>query len=422
MKKALTILFACSTLVLSAQWVSVRHDSDNIFDEGYFINEDTGYAIGEEYSTGTQALILRTLDGGVTWDTTFFPSGYGMGCISIPTSLVGYAGGRDCVINKTVDGGNTWNPAPNFPVSLNDLYDFHFISADTGFVIDVGGVIWKTTDGANTWNIVYSPGQWLNQLGFPNEGNMQFVNDTLAYAALGENGLIAKSLDGGNSWTSISTGDTTIHINAIYMINADTGVAVGRHGKYVRTTNGGSSWSPVAQIPNTLCYLMDILFFNDSVGYMIGGNDYYNWPPSPVKYGLIYATSDGGVTWTLTDSLNRGWLTALHKVSDSVAYCFGWDGRVLRISNPVQYLGVDEPSTALGISVFPNPATSILNVQVTTQEICTFRLYDCLGRTARELEFESSTVISIENLPQGIYYWEVRSSGKFQAGGKTVKQ
>jgi len=206
------------------------------------------------------------------------------------------------------------------------------------------------------------------------------------------------------------------------MINADTGVAVGRQGKYVRTTDGGATCSNVMQVQNAICYLMDVIFFNDSVGYMVGGRDSYNWPPSPVNYGLIYASTDGGLSWTLTDSLDRGWLTALHKVNDSVAFCFGWDGRVLKISNPNQYVGAGEPTESVDVSVYPNPVSTMLVVRCSNQEIYSLRIYDCFGRIVRESEFQSTAVVPVEYLPSGIYYWDVISKDKLCSRGKFLKQ
>jgi photosystem II stability/assembly factor-like uncharacterized protein len=421
MKNAFTILLVFISISVTAQWIPIRHDSDYMFSEVYFINEDTGFVVGEPSLSSLDQLVLRTHDGGVTWDTTFFSFLYGMTGLSFPTPLVGYTGGRDCDLIKTIDGGNTWNSCPSFPVSFDDLFDLYFINADTGFTLDVGGVIWRTNDGATTWNVVYTPGQWFNQLGFPNEGNMQFLNDTLAYAALGENGLIVKTIDGGATWTDVSVGDTTIHVNAIYMINADTGVAVGRNGKFTRTINGGTTWSPVAQIGNSYCDLMDITFFNDSVGFAIGGNDYYSWPQASNDFGLIYETSDGGITWALNDSLNRHWLTAMHKVNDTVGYCVGFDGRILKISGQGLLLGTHEPAKTEYV-VYPNPTSGVLNIDNRSSENGIFILYDNLGRPVREITIEQSSTIDVSTLPNGIYFWNVISEGKKQSSGKIIKQ
>lgn len=97
-----------------------------------------------------QNKIIRSVDGGNSWDTTcvlnctgsFTPE-----ALYFPNSLVGFAVGEGeyCNMMKTVDGGLTWNAiSANTASPLHGLY---FSDADNGMIFGAGGVAAKTTTG-----------------------------------------------------------------------------------------------------------------------------------------------------------------------------------------------------------------------------------------------------------------------------------
>jgi hypothetical protein len=63
--------------------------------------------------------------------------------------------------------------------------------------------------------------------------------------AVGDDGLILKTLDGGETWVLQATG-TTNRLNSICFADPHRGVAVGDHLTLLTTTNGGFSWRPVS--------------------------------------------------------------------------------------------------------------------------------------------------------------------------------
>lgn len=135
-------------------------------------------------------VILRTLDGGTTWDTTFLPAS--LDALFFLDAETGWTAGADGAIYHTSDGGTTWNRQQT-PTGLF-LRDIHFVDTNNGWV--VGGAydhgIWRTTDGGATWK-------------------EQVVN---------------------------TSGD----IMALWFHDAGNGWAVGREGELLRTTRGGESW------------------------------------------------------------------------------------------------------------------------------------------------------------------------------------
>ena len=70
----------------------------------------------------------------------------------------------------------------------------------------------------------------------------------------------------------------------IHCINEDTVIAVGNNGYIIRTTNGGSYWDSIYSTTNNTLY--KVTFVNDSIGYICGTN------------GTVLKTENCGLNWT----------------------------------------------------------------------------------------------------------------------------
>lgn len=73
------------------------------------------------------------------------------------------------------------------------------------------------------------------------------------------------------------------------------------------------------------------------------------------------------------------------------------------------------------ICVYPNPGSDKLNV-VSPIENCIIRLYNLQGQLIKACPFDFATEISTENLPSGIYLWEIWNGSQKGANGKWVKE
>src|SRR3990172_6550568 len=167
--------------------------------------------------------------------------------------------------------------------TLNDIFIFDSITAIA--VGDLGTVI-KTTDGGESWDVQHHAVGASYDL-----YDVCFVDELTDWAA-GRNDLI-KTEDGGRNWTEVKT-NTPLTLKAVHFVDADTGIAVGNDGVVLRTTDGGSSWD-IRKMDDYLGHgwldifdLLEITFTDKQTGWIVGLGYYGN---------QIYKTTDCGRSW-----------------------------------------------------------------------------------------------------------------------------
>jgi photosystem II stability/assembly factor-like uncharacterized protein len=124
---------------------------------GVLVKEPTG-----EMVERSQPVILRTEDGGKTFNATHLSSSVHLG-IQLPyrldfsDPLEGWAATGDAALLHTTDGGKTWDL--EYPDVQNDLYlwplyDCSFPTPLEGWAVGHGGSALHTRDGGKTWERV----------------------------------------------------------------------------------------------------------------------------------------------------------------------------------------------------------------------------------------------------------------------------
>lgn len=123
-------------------WLAMSNEAGILYSI-YFVDSKLGYAVGE--NTYEQAIILKTENGGLTWDSQNFVFSPALSSVHFPVQDTGYAVGGNGMIFKTTDGGITWK---------DQLYDTPqwltavcFTDANNGIIAATGGLILKTTTG-----------------------------------------------------------------------------------------------------------------------------------------------------------------------------------------------------------------------------------------------------------------------------------
>ena len=84
--------------------------------------------------------------------------------------------------------------------------------------------------------------QWTWQNPLPQGNSLSSVHftDTNTGYTIGDYGTIIKTINGGSSWTIVSSG-TTNSLISMYFTDINTGYLVGDSGTILKTINGGLS-------------------------------------------------------------------------------------------------------------------------------------------------------------------------------------
>ena len=188
----------------------------------------------------------------------------------------------------------------------------------------------RTTDGGKTWKEVY------RNKGFVNYPKYKFVPrikdvaypNTKLFIAVGDSGLIVRSTDNGETWSSYRL-DTGRIILRIRMYDDKYGIIIGgphvnKHIEYYETTDGGLSWNKFANpalFEHT--YIHDIALLNRNLFYT---SAYYSkgiYPPNMprvknnfLEWDTLPKPGDGG----LMDFVNEdvGWCAGGKSLDDEL--------------------------------------------------------------------------------------------------------
>jgi photosystem II stability/assembly factor-like uncharacterized protein len=100
-----------------------------------------------------------------------------------------------------------------------------------------------------------------------------------------------------DGWFRQSPLPTGNYLNDVHFINENIGYAVGNNGTIIKTIDGGENWC--TQQSEITTQLNSIFFIDNSNGWVVGGNKWFQETDSSV----ILNTTDGGLTW-ISQSFN----------------------------------------------------------------------------------------------------------------------
>jgi len=156
--------------------------------------------------------------------------------------------------------------------------------------------------------------QWyqLNS-GTTNHLNSVFFTDENTGYAVGENGTILKTTNGGDTWILQNT-STNNDLNSVFFINEDIGYAVGHYSTFLKTIDGGANWNNDSNLFFTNFHNLKCIFFiSENTGRILTHD---------MSGTMIYSTFNSGQTWIPyfdPEAQSNGWWEGNFMVEDTIA-------------------------------------------------------------------------------------------------------
>ncbi|MEM9983751.1 MAG: YCF48-related protein [Bacteroidota bacterium] len=281
------------------------------------------------YLISNQGLLLKSADGGMSWNQLSLPIQVEWRSIDFLDANQGWLGSRDGHILQTADGGQTWTVLHD--TTFGNAVYLDFLHPQVGFM-SMDKSFFKTQDGGLTWDTLAT-------------GVHTFaINDIVAINEMDilvtQGARVAVSHDGGANWVSdfnhpyVGTGNWGLHAHPdgkvwaanrwrslLYTTDAGDNwvdlfpafkgflgeidaydkkniLAAGSHSMMIRSQNGGLDWEELTPNlpPNLSAQGLEML--SDSVYVLVSAN-------------AFFSSRDAGQTWNQDTSLSNGILRML---------------------------------------------------------------------------------------------------------------
>ncbi|MCI0472493.1 MAG: YCF48-related protein, partial [Ignavibacteria bacterium] len=249
-----------------------------------FLNTNTGFA------AGGYGKVSRTTNAGVSWDSVNTPTAdWSLFQIKPVTASEIYAVGDPGFIYKSTNLGTNWT---SLPISVPNVipYIWYSIEKAGSNLIMSGdyGLIAKSSDGGITWssnNSQYNT-QIMNDIhSLPGTSKIWFAGRPNPSGH-----QIMYSSNHGNNWITYGTGGAE-EFFAITMLNQNTGYVSANNSKVFKTSNGGQNWVMMTQPSGSNYSMYSMDFVDENTGWVCANY-------STIATGNVFKTTNGGNNWT----------------------------------------------------------------------------------------------------------------------------
>ncbi|MAP01847.1 MAG: hypothetical protein CMD01_03410 [Flavobacteriales bacterium] len=427
-----------------------------------------------------------------TWRQITVPTNENLYCIDFPSIDVGYIGGNTGVLLKTIDGGLTWNTinfntigwsSSNLPVG--PILDLHFVDEINGYMLMHETLfsfipttytnLWKTNDGGVNWEYIptpsylsalyvknmdhiltggsldsssfiineYNNSSWSQNSSFeasfgtisspfgPTITNNENISEIDFLGSLGlastNSNFILRSTDTGQSWDTISSGlDTNYHLNSILIVdafNSYAGYSSNGNVTYglLKSEDGGLTWfqdmnSATFFYPDWTCLAQSSIQNNAGLTKIYAGGSIDSWGAgTSFPNGIIFSSSDG-FQWDYTDvdyKINDITSNDYEAIIDFLGnteyrnntFAVGDSGYVVT-NRPIIANSIEDSFSKSSINIYPNPAKEMLYIELDIEKNWKINLLDASMKqtnlTISSLEIQNG--INISSLSKGIYF------------------
>ena len=262
-------------------------------------------------------------------------------------------------------------------IELNSGFNNYFFSEvfavtpDNVIVIGNNGLIIRSTNGGNSW-------LQKNSATSENLNNVQFPSQQVGFIT-GNLGMVLKTTDSGETWTPINIEN----ISAIYALSCvnENLIFISTDKGLIKSEDGGANWSNPIQAPP----YNDIQFINNEIGFT--GQNY--WTISDHKFSK---TKDGGLSW---EQLNA--LSPFHFLNENIGFYY-YHGLYKTINGGNQFNLIPETE------VYPSYLRGIAVINENT-------VWGILERPTLDYDTSTKGIVKISKSGTGEYTTNIRYDG-----------
>jgi photosystem II stability/assembly factor-like uncharacterized protein len=279
----------------------------------FFLNEQKGW-IGTDYG-----FVYHTENGGDTWTCQVMGLAWLITRIFFIDDSYGWTASIGATVGRTINGGDDWEqiilPYPPFHCDTVDIWGISFVNKQKGLFCAGRYPKWMSGD---TWftkgqgYIAVSNDSGLNWQLLLRDTIYDFFDikmlDTLNGFVVGGNDRtmsanVMRTFNGGNTWQNVTISSQAKYLRSIKFVG-NHAWAVGHNGTIIHSNNGGNTWSMQSSNINTTLYDVD---FADTLHGLIAGDSY-----------VLY-TYNSGNAWNIADvgiEEESSTLNAIHSMLD----------------------------------------------------------------------------------------------------------
>lgn len=269
----ITIVFLFTFLSLSSfsQWTNISTNPGYLFTRVFAQNKDTVFVVGDS------GLLLKTINGGGTWNKINLPTNKRLFDIGFVNSLTGYLSGAGGLVLKTVDNGNTWtNCTTNTTLNLRCLTilnentawfggsssnDQMIFSADSGIII-------RTTNGGNSFTKQYQPLMAVQDICCFNADTCLALCNNSVKSSI----RIMRTVNSGISWQVVNDIGGEHPLTSLVIFPTGESITASGFGGLIQSMDYGSSWNNKPGF--FLEAVIELSFPSPNTGYSAGWENF----------------------------------------------------------------------------------------------------------------------------------------------------
>lgn len=413
-----------------------------------YVDENTAFVAG---TASTRVPILRTRDGGASWDSvtvirgaleepslsdiafddegkTGLAVGFSYDPETEPSS--GYA------IFRTTNGGSTWVAQATFPVlSSFPSFDIVTYAGNGKWFVGGGARFMRSVDNGVTWQSVTSPNFPWDE---PNVWGIEFKDENTGFVMMGRaqrlSGLFMTE-DGGDTWTLQQEFNDDFGLSYLSYVGGSSwiggkGYKDGNDAAIIlRTDDDWQTWTYLADVAEIGAGRMsNMKFLTPEIGYVF---DWLYDVALETYIGTVWRTGDGGQSWTSERLMNGGVPSgiAMYDVnrgiiasSKGVLITTSGGGSPTPVPTSIQeadeFANREHPQLITLAQNYPNPFNPTTTISFTLAEASevTVSVYDLLGRRVSILQNgrlsagTHTSVFDARHLSSGVYLYRVEAA------------